>query len=149
MEETPSFVVRDSKGVRGMEVAVGIFTLALAVLFVVLLAALLWSGEELEGLWFFLGLAYAGIGFMGVFLLCMTRRKLRVAGSVLYYTPAMGRTCAFYWYNIDGLRRTANGWKLRGMDGKNLARFRDVQENSALLVNYLRERSIGQLAKKK
>lgn len=60
--------------------------------------------------------------------------------------PTFGRPRAFRVEDIAGMQLSANGRKLFGRDGRILARFEDNQENSALLLQYLRKKEIGLMA---
>lgn len=144
-----AFTVRDVKWVRvlllkGLGILCMVFFGGMLILMTFDMAA--GTGDLDWRTYIFCTAEFCGLIFLGVFLFCHARRKLAVEGETLSYLPTFGRPRTFRVEDIAGMKLSANGRKLYGRDGKVLARFEDNQENSALLLQYLREKEIGLMA---
>lgn len=142
------FTVRDHKWVRVLLKVLGILCVAFfGGMLALMTIGMAMDSEGLEWMTYaFCAAVFGGAAFLGVFLFCHARRKLAVEGETLSYLPTFGRPRTFRREDIAGMKLSAGGRKLYGRDGKVLARFEDNQENSALLLQYLREKEIGLMA---
>ncbi|WP_455580864.1 hypothetical protein [Dysosmobacter sp.] len=146
--KTAGFVVRDAAWVRRLTAAAGMGCVMPSAVLMVLVTLGTIAAPEPGDLPVLAGcLAAFGVVLgLGIWLLRACSRRLVVEGETLSYVPPFGRARTFQSTDIAGVRVEARGRRLCGPDGGTLGRFGENQENSALLLQYLRERKIGLLA---